>query len=89
MKKTLINNIINATNLTNLCDALNAYSDFHNDSDFHDDVLSLDDAVDMCNLPIFGGDPITTGEVWSWDEDSFIDYNGGRFVLESREEFGI
>lgn len=55
-------------NLRDLCDALNAFVPSR-------DNERLEDVIDLCNLPTFGGDaPADTTGIWSWDADSILVY---------------
>lgn len=51
--------------------------------------LKIDDAVDICALPTFGGtDPKNTSEVWSWDEESILTADGSRWSIVPRCKCG-
>lgn len=51
-----------------LCDAMNSFVPSH-------DNERLEDVVDLCNLPTYGGEaPADTTNIWSWDADSILVY---------------
>jgi hypothetical protein len=60
-----------ALNLADLANILNTIGDELDD-------ITIDQVVDVCNLPVYGGnDPKNTSEVWSWDaENILVDNNG-------------
>jgi hypothetical protein len=66
-----------AQNLQGLCNVLN---DFESD-----DGEILDNVVDLPGLPTFGGvDPSDTRDVWSWDADSVLLWDG-RYYIARRD----
>jgi len=71
---------INATTTLNqLCDTLNEISDEVREN------VGIDQVVDTCNLPTFGGvDPQNTSEVWSWDEKRVLVADGSRWSIADR-----
>lgn len=77
--KTEQGKINSANTLAELCDNLNKISDdIKGGSD-------IDQVVDICNLPTFGGvDPLNTKEVWSWDEKHVLVADGSRWSIAAR-----
>lgn len=58
--------ITTAASLRILCDALNGFVPASKHS-------RLEDEVDLCNLPTYGGEaPNDTTGIWSWDADSVL-----------------
>lgn len=65
--------------LDDLAAALNAYVAGSQDE-------RLEDVVDLCDLPTFGGDaPADTREIWSWDAARLLRHDGQRYVIEARK----
>ena len=71
--------VAEAKNLSALRDALNNFTP----SNEHQ---RLEDVVDLCGLPTFGGaDPVDTAEVWSWDAENVLLHDGNIYVIERRD----
>lgn len=69
--------VATAGNLKALCAALNAFEPSSPGE-------RLEDAVDLCGLPTFGGvAPSDTRDVWSWDADNVLLFNDG-YHIEKR-----
>jgi hypothetical protein len=74
--------IESATDLDQLFAAVESYQD---------ENTRIDETVDLCGLPVYGGDePVSTIGIWSWDSGRMIvsDYNGN-FVIESRDGYNF
>lgn len=72
----------NSQTLQQLCDALNGF-----EPEFSGQ--RLEDVVDLCGLPTFGGEaPADTSEIWSWDAWNFLYFDVGTssYYLSSRQE---
>lgn len=73
-----------ATDLENLVTVLGSITEEISESE-----LKIDEAVDICMLPTFGGtDPKNTKEVWSWDEKNILAADGSRWSIEPRCKCG-
>lgn len=73
-----------ATDLENLVTVLESITEEISESE-----LKIDEAVDICMLPTFGGtDPKNTKEVWSWDEKNILAADGSRWSIEPRCKCG-
>jgi len=63
-----------SSNLIELCNILNEYEPA-------DEYATLDTVVDLPGLPTFGGvDPTDTREVWSWDAENVLLFDGVYYV---------
>ena len=78
-----------ATDISELCELLNMAEDYVRetnremrnempvDGESYDE-LSINDLVDLCTLPSFGGEvPVDTFNVWSFDAESVLRWNDG------------
>jgi len=71
------------TDLAGLARTLNAIAD-------EPDGKGLEDVVDICGLPTFGGEPPAyTAGIWSWDTGNLMYYDADGdlgFYVEARAE---
>ena len=85
-------NVEQCKNLDELCEMLNDYSEKY-PSDTDSPELLLENNVDLCDLPTFGGkDPKCTMEIFSWDESRAMIPNtcaGTAYeIVDRTEDFG-
>jgi len=72
----LKSNVMNATNLDDLCAALNACVDVG---------VRTDEIIDTTDLPTFGGTaPARTEGIYSWDADRQLVQGASRWEIEAR-----
>lgn len=74
--------VANAQTIQQLCDALNSF-----EPDFFGQ--RLEDVVDLCGLPTFGGEaPADTSGIWSWNPWCLLCFDVGTSVyyISSRKE---
>lgn len=72
--------IMNASNLDDLADAIEAARDDNCDSN---DLQAA--GVDWPGLPTFGAEPEDTAEVWSWDDARLLLIEGMMVELTERD----
>jgi hypothetical protein len=74
--------INNTKSLDELCETLNSIVSELGEAG---DELTIDQVVDVCSLPTFGGnDPKKTSEVWSWDATQVLVADGSAWSVEDR-----
>lgn len=79
-----LRNINKASTLIELKDALSVYPSLPHSS--AETLESIIEYVDLTKLPKFGGiPPKRFEEIWSWDSDNVLLYNGHEFYIEQRD----
>lgn len=92
MVERMIAEINGATDLDDLCNALNAYDEMQavdeRENGGDTEIKGLDEVVRTFDLPHFGELGRPDGEVWSWDDDRQLMANGdcGKWEIEPRED---